>query len=90
MIGLEHYLIVAAALFVIGIFGLFLNRTIQSLLELHPVFFAQGKADSRSKCFLRGCDTGIEQKFAHTFMVGLSCFLKELLDRAGSADINAF
>ena len=26
MIGLEHYLIVAAALFVIGIFGLFLNR----------------------------------------------------------------
>ena len=26
MIGLEHYLIVAEALFVIGIFGLFLNR----------------------------------------------------------------
>ena len=26
MIGLEHYLIVAAVLFVIGIFGLFLNR----------------------------------------------------------------
>ena len=26
MIGIEHYLIVAAALFVIGIFGLFLNR----------------------------------------------------------------
>jgi len=26
MIGLEHYLTVAAALFVIGIFGLFLNR----------------------------------------------------------------
>ena len=26
MIGLEHYLIVAAALFVIGIFGLFLNH----------------------------------------------------------------
>lgn len=26
MVGLEHYLIVAAALFVIGIFGLFLNR----------------------------------------------------------------
>jgi len=26
MIGLEHYLSVAAALFVIGIFGLFLNR----------------------------------------------------------------
>ena len=26
MIGLEHYLAVAAALFVIGIFGLFLNR----------------------------------------------------------------
>ena len=26
MIGLEHYLGVAAALFVIGIFGLFLNR----------------------------------------------------------------
>ena len=26
MIGLEHYLIVAATLFVIGIFGLFLNR----------------------------------------------------------------
>ena len=26
MIGLEHYLIVAAALFVIGIFGIFLNR----------------------------------------------------------------
>ena len=26
MIGLEHYLMVAAALFVIGIFGLFLNR----------------------------------------------------------------
>ncbi|MBC6406592.1 MAG: NADH-quinone oxidoreductase subunit NuoK [Rhodobacteraceae bacterium] len=26
MIGLEHYLIVAAVLFVIGIFGIFLNR----------------------------------------------------------------
>ena len=26
MIGLEHYLIVAATLFVIGIFGIFLNR----------------------------------------------------------------
>ena len=26
MIGLEHYLTVAAALFVVGIFGLFLNR----------------------------------------------------------------
>jgi NADH-quinone oxidoreductase subunit K len=26
MIGLTHYLIVAAALFVIGIFGIFLNR----------------------------------------------------------------
>ncbi len=26
MIGIEHYLMVAAALFVIGIFGLFLNR----------------------------------------------------------------
>ncbi len=26
MIGLEHYLIVAAFLFVIGIFGIFLNR----------------------------------------------------------------
>ena len=26
MIGLEHYLTVAASLFVIGIFGLFLNR----------------------------------------------------------------
>ena len=26
MIGLEHYLVVAAALFVVGIFGLFLNR----------------------------------------------------------------
>ena len=26
MIGLEHYLIVAATLFVIGIFGVFLNR----------------------------------------------------------------
>ena len=26
MIGIEHYLSVAAALFVIGIFGLFLNR----------------------------------------------------------------
>ena len=26
MIGLTHYLVVAAALFVVGIFGLFLNR----------------------------------------------------------------
>ena len=26
MIGLQHYLVVAAALFVIGIFGIFLNR----------------------------------------------------------------
>ena len=26
MIGIEHYLTVAAALFVVGIFGLFLNR----------------------------------------------------------------
>ncbi|MDZ7904879.1 MAG: NADH-quinone oxidoreductase subunit NuoK [Cypionkella sp.] len=26
MVGLEHYLIAAAALFVIGIFGIFLNR----------------------------------------------------------------
>ncbi|MDG1118923.1 MAG: NADH-quinone oxidoreductase subunit NuoK [Flavimaricola sp.] len=26
MIGIEHYLTVAAALFVIGVFGLFLNR----------------------------------------------------------------
>ena len=26
MIGLEHYLTVAAMLFVIGIFGIFLNR----------------------------------------------------------------
>ena len=26
MIGLEHYLVMAAALFVIGIFGIFLNR----------------------------------------------------------------
>lgn len=26
MIGLEHYLVVAAVLFVIGIFGIFLNR----------------------------------------------------------------
>ena len=26
MVGLEHYLTVAAALFVIGIFGIFLNR----------------------------------------------------------------
>jgi len=26
MVGLEHYLVAAAALFVIGIFGIFLNR----------------------------------------------------------------
>ncbi|WP_128255160.1 NADH-quinone oxidoreductase subunit NuoK [Falsirhodobacter deserti] len=26
MVGLEHYLVVAAALFVVGIFGIFLNR----------------------------------------------------------------
>ncbi|MEM9343075.1 MAG: NADH-quinone oxidoreductase subunit NuoK [Pseudomonadota bacterium] len=26
MIGLEHYLVVAATLFVIGVFGIFLNR----------------------------------------------------------------
>ena len=26
MVGLEHYLVLAAALFVIGIFGIFLNR----------------------------------------------------------------
>ena len=26
MVGLEHYLVVAAVLFVIGIFGIFLNR----------------------------------------------------------------
>ena len=26
MVGLEHYLTVAATLFVIGIFGIFLNR----------------------------------------------------------------
>ena len=26
MVGLEHYLVVAAALFVIGIFGIFVNR----------------------------------------------------------------
>ncbi|MCJ8140190.1 NADH-quinone oxidoreductase subunit NuoK [Falsirhodobacter halotolerans] len=26
MVGLEHYLVVAATLFVIGIFGIFLNR----------------------------------------------------------------
>ena len=26
MIGIEHYLVVAAALFVIGVFGIFLNR----------------------------------------------------------------
>lgn len=26
MIGLEHYLVVAAVLFVIGVFGIFLNR----------------------------------------------------------------
>jgi NADH-quinone oxidoreductase subunit K len=36
MIGLEHYLTVAAALFVIGIFGIFLNRknVIVILMEL--------------------------------------------------------
>jgi NADH-quinone oxidoreductase subunit K len=26
MIGIEHYLVVAAAIFVIGVFGIFLNR----------------------------------------------------------------
>ena len=44
MIGLEHYLTVAAALFVIGIFGLFLNRknviillmSIELMLLAHP------------------------------------------------------
>ena len=34
MIGLEHYLAVAAALFVIGIFGLFLNR-IGIIAQMH-------------------------------------------------------
>ena len=38
MIGLEHYLTVAAALFVIGIFGLFLNRkNIIILLMSHRI-----------------------------------------------------
>lgn len=37
-IGLEHYLAVAAALFVIGIFGIFLNRknVIVILMSIEP------------------------------------------------------
>ena len=42
MIGLEHYLTVAATLFVIGIFGLFLNRknVIIILMAVEPMLLA--------------------------------------------------
>ncbi len=42
MIGLEHYLFVAAALFVIGVFGLFLNRknVIIMLMSLELILLA--------------------------------------------------
>ena len=42
MIGLEHYLTVSAALFVVGIFGLFLNRKniIILLMSLELIFLA--------------------------------------------------
>ena len=36
MIGLGHYLVVAAALFVIGVFGIFLNRkNVIVILHVH-------------------------------------------------------
>jgi len=42
MIGLEHYLTVAGALFVIGVFGLFLNRknVIIMLMSLELILLA--------------------------------------------------
>lgn len=42
MIGLEHYLVVAGALFVIGVFGLFLNRknVIIMLMSLELILLA--------------------------------------------------
>jgi NADH-quinone oxidoreductase subunit K len=42
MVGLEHYLSVAAALFVIGIFGIFLNRknVIVILMSIELVLLA--------------------------------------------------
>lgn len=42
MIGLEHYLMVAGALFVIGVFGLFLNRknVIILLMSLELILLA--------------------------------------------------
>ncbi|MBW7922768.1 MAG: NADH-quinone oxidoreductase subunit NuoK [Rubellimicrobium sp.] len=42
MIGLEHYLMVAGALFVIGVFGLFLNRknVIIMLMSLELILLA--------------------------------------------------
>jgi NADH-quinone oxidoreductase subunit K len=42
MIGLEHYLTVAAVLFVIGIFGLFLNRKniIILLMSIELIFLS--------------------------------------------------
>ena len=42
MVGLEHYLAVAAALFVIGIFGIFLNRknVIVILMSIEMILLA--------------------------------------------------
>jgi len=61
MIGLEHYLTVAASLFVIGIFGLFLNRKNVIILLMFFEFFGRfGRTGFYAFCVdgrrRRGCD----------------------------------
>jgi NADH-quinone oxidoreductase subunit K len=52
MIGLEHYLTVAATLFVIGIFGLFLNRkNVIILLNINLVAFSSFLGDLVGQVF---------------------------------------
>ncbi len=53
MIGLEHYLTVAAALFVIGIFGLFLNRknVIILLMSIELMLLAVTSTSLPSRAF---------------------------------------
>ena len=73
MIGLEHYLTVAAALFVIGIFGIFLNRknVIVILMSVELILLA---VNINLVAFATYLNDVVGQVFALFSFGGFQCF----------------
>jgi len=66
------------------------NRPIKELLKLLPPGIIKFKPSTLSKRLVSCMHTGIQQKFADTFMASPCCLLQQLLDRQIRTDIDPF